>query len=216
MLLSSQSAVLEKVLDKIKSIEPFAKVQNALFMNVNKWQLMSEKPTFAKGSIDWTVGESIDWTVGDRHLISNTMLLLEHFHRLALWCNTLQKWSYWPSVDMFHLFNLTIDDETERDEIHNQLALASSYLGYQAWLAWDKWFRWLLVQEYATKAYPHLPDPFAPLIRMYERGGTYYTQHGFVYVGRIGAKLVDRTREDYRNESFVSSLDDATLNALDK
>ena len=167
-------------------------------------------------SIDWTIGEFIDWTVGDQHLKSNSMLLMEHFHRLALWCDALQTWSYWPSVDMFRLFNLNIDDEIERDEIHTQLALDASHLGHQAWIDWDKWFRWLLVEEYATKAYPHLPDPFAPLIRMYERGGTYHTEHGFVYVGRLGYRLAQFPREKYLHESFVSSLDDATLNALDK
>jgi len=42
------------------------------------------------------------------------------------------------------------------------------------------------------------------------------TEHGFVYYGRVGMPLVHRSREDYINESFVSSLDDTTLNALDK
>lgn len=166
-------------------------------------------------SIDWTIGGSEDRKVSDQHLKSNSRLLLEHFHRLALWCDSLQAWSHWPSVDMLRLFNLNIDDERERDEIHNQLALDASYLGYQAWLDWDKWFHWLLVKEYATKAFPHLPDPFEPLIRMYERGGTYYTEHGFVYVGRIGYRLAQFSREDYIQMSFISSLDDVTLNELD-
>jgi len=181
MLLGSTSTALERVLEKIKSI-------------------------------DWTVAEY--WMESDQHLKSNSKLLLEHYHRLASWCDALQK-PYWPSVDVLHLFNLNIDDEREQDEIHHQLILSASYLGFHAWIDWVKWFHWLLVEEYATKAYLHLPDPFAPLIRMYERGGTYYTEHGFVYNGRMGYRLAQFPREDYIHMSFVSSLDDATLDALD-
>lgn len=160
--------------------------------------------------------KSIQWSCDDRHMYSNAKLLEEHFHRLALWCTALQRWPYWPSVDMLDLFKLTVDDEVEQQEIHSQLKHACPYLGYGDKRAWDRWFHWLLVQEYAAQEHPLLPDPFEPLIRMYERGGTYYLEHTFVYVGDSGLSFVRRSPEDYFKRSFVSSLDDATLDALDR
>ncbi|MGL4498193.1 MAG: hypothetical protein ACRCU2_03945 [Planktothrix sp.] len=59
-----------------------------------------------------------------------------------------------------------------------------------------------------------LPHPYEPLILLYERGGIFYSEHGFFCFA--GASLPRGTwREHYKSESVVCQLDAEALDNLD-
>jgi hypothetical protein len=58
-----------------------------------------------------------------------------------------------------------------------------------------------------------LEDPFEPLILMYERGGGFATENGFVDVDMAGIPL--RSWRDHLSSQPIVELDAATLDRLD-
>ncbi|MFE7528755.1 hypothetical protein ACFU7Y_24000 [Kitasatospora sp. NPDC057542] len=75
--------------------------------------------------------------------------------------------------------------------------------------------RWAALRGASGPVLPPLPDPFEPLIRLYERGGAGFSYaNGFLDFGML---MVERgnPRTHLSPEPFVE-LDDAALDALDE
>jgi hypothetical protein len=159
--------------------------------------------------------QSISWKFSDDHVYSNAKLLQEHFHRLALWCEALGDFSRWPSSDIMYMIMHRKSDDDAIEKIQYELDRHAPYLSYSDLRAWERWFHWQIIHDYALETHPSLPDAFEPLIRMYERGGAYYTEHGYAFVGKRGVQIFCNPPDYYVNNSFVSALDDVSLNRLD-
>ena len=58
-----------------------------------------------------------------------------------------------------------------------------------------------------------LEDPFEPLLLMFERGGAYITEAGFIDLG--GSSILRKTWRDHLSSAPVTTLEPANLDALD-
>ena len=61
---------------------------------------------------------------------------------------------------------------------------------------------------------PQLEDPFEPLLLMFERGGGFTTEAGFIDLG--GSSVLQKTWRGHLSTQPIVSLDQATLDALDE
>jgi hypothetical protein len=60
-----------------------------------------------------------------------------------------------------------------------------------------------------------LSDPYEPLIRLYERGGNFYTEHGYINVFTVGIPYKYRGCQAYDSRTLFVTLDDGALDRLD-
>ncbi len=78
------------------------------------------------------------------------------------------------------------------------------------------WYiRWASVKNHPALAPPALPDPYEPLIVLYERGGSFHTEHGFI--GIFSCSMMPQGTPAYwSTQEPLPSLAPAALDALDR
>jgi hypothetical protein len=141
-------------------------------------------------------------------------LLNEYMRRTALWANRLEVQGGWPFIDIAtHVCPTVQPEDVHLKEMTNTVARFDLYSRKIC-----QWYlKWCALQDEMpeTLAQFDLPEPFEPLIRLYERGTTgIYPESGLLYVAGVGVST--RSRENYaRTDAVLSELDDASLDNLD-
>ncbi|MER6303778.1 hypothetical protein ABT247_30060 [Kitasatospora sp. NPDC001539] len=145
---------------------------------------------------------------------SRAALMEEYFRRAALWLDVYGDTQYWPFLDLAAIVAPAIradpaviaDIEGFIDE-----ASGSSYAMDSGAAA----VQWAALTSAPGVELPPLPDPFEPLLRLYERGGSgFRLTNGFVDFGMI---MVPRgSWRMHLSPTPIIELDDEALDALDE
>jgi|GEM_PF-3323573 hypothetical protein len=134
-------------------------------------------------------------------------LVQEYLRRSALWAKALNATKDWPFVNIsLYLFPElgAVNSIIEQLEFH-----LHENIGVIFWTRLTcLWYvRWSAIKEYEKVTQFNLDDPFEPLIRYYELGGSL----------RIEQKFIDRLDLDVRNWQDYDSLESfVDLNEFNK
>jgi hypothetical protein len=140
---------------------------------------------------------------------SQVALFREYLRLMALWAEALKCETVWPFFDVAALlFPERFNTEFEPDLQFPPLR----QLGGAFRAALTATVHFAEVEDSAEVRARGLPDPYEPLVRLFERGGSVTTEHGMMYVGIVGFP-----RKPFRPGAAGSplALDDAALDALD-
>ncbi|MES0834648.1 hypothetical protein [Nocardiopsis tropica] len=154
---------------------------------------------------------AIRWNTRPLRRRSQARLVQEYLRRSALWRLELGCGG-WPFFDIAHL----VDPGVRASE--DVVAGATAALPDFATFYVRRTVEWALHFAALTDAgtpLPDLPDPFAPLLRVYERGdGVNYTPAGFIEVDGLS---VPRGKADrYSGIRPLEGLDEESLLAIDR
>jgi hypothetical protein len=160
---------------------------------------------------------AVDWAMcaaGGQE--SHVALMREYLRRAALWAKRLEATDHWPFFDVARLIAPEVRAEPRIVE-----RLEAALQPYSLWPTIKKtcvwylhWQRLELSRTEAVAGYK-LPEPFEPLIRFYERGGRFSTEHGFINVDLVGIPAKVRGWQAFDSTTPFVALDDQALDRLD-
>jgi hypothetical protein len=147
------------------------------------------------------------------HRGSRVALMREYLRRSAWWAQAVNATDEWPFFDIAARIDPAVRassyladrlDDFIESAVHAPVVASTC----RAALHWSA-----LVTTPGTQV-PNLPDPFEPLLAMYERGGSFTaTANGFIDVG--SASIMCRSWRDHLATEQLASLDDRSLDQLD-
>jgi hypothetical protein len=144
------------------------------------------------------------------HAHSRALLMREYLRRAALWAKAYDAEPSWPFFDIAEHVDaeVTIPPEVaeELEELLKELAPASLRTTCRGAV------RWAALREARSDLPADLPDPYEPLLTMYERGGGYYLEE---YLDLNGVMIPLRDVEANASTTPFLTLAPATLDALD-
>ena len=141
---------------------------------------------------------------------SHAALVREYLRSMALWADALRCEGDWPFFDVAAV--LAGERSTGRIDPDLQFAPLPELGGaFRAALAAAVHFA--EIADRPEVRMHGLPDPYEPLVRLFERGGTMTTEHGMIYAGTVGF-----SRKPFQPAigPALVALDDAALDALDR
>ncbi|MFD9873661.1 hypothetical protein [[Kitasatospora] papulosa] len=144
------------------------------------------------------------------HPHSRALLMREYLRRAALWAKAYDAEPAWPFFDIAEHIDASIttppDIADELEEILEELAPASLRTTCRGAV------RWAVLREARSDLPMDLPDPYEPLLAMYERGGGYYLEE---YLDLTGVMIPLRDLESNASAAPFLTLAPADLDALD-
>ncbi|MFJ8844240.1 hypothetical protein ACIRFF_15205 [Streptomyces cyaneofuscatus] len=157
------------------------------------------------GAIDWD-----DDGAAFRHAHSRALLMREYLRRAALWAKAYGAEESWPFFDIAERLdaaNTTPPDvAAELEQLLQSLAPASLRTTCRGAVRWPA----LLAAHCVLPA--ELPDPYEPLLLMYERGGGYHLGE---YLDLNGVMIPLGDMESNASAAPFVTLAPTTLDALD-
>ncbi|MFG2842795.1 hypothetical protein ACGF12_06415 [Kitasatospora sp. NPDC048296] len=159
---------------------------------------------------------AINWThrAGhDAHAGSRSRLMVEYLRRAALWAEVLGGPPRWPYFDIAGALapEVRVDPATaERLEKY----VEEHVDGVSAVFVCRAAVRWATLRNTPGVQLPVLPDPFEPLLLMYERGGEVLYDDSWAFNFGIRRVQIKLWREHLSAEP-ATAVDPATLDALD-
>lgn len=155
--------------------------------------------------------KAISWEYNYDRLNSHAYLLREYFRRSALWATSLGVSNKWPFFDISKYLdeNYEISEFQKLEEALEERYLDSYVIDTCQWSV-------KIVGMNDTKKYLdlHLPAPYEPLIRMYERGGSIRRENCFINIFYAGVPL--KSIEEHIQSKPLLDLSDEALDQLDK
>ncbi|GAA2392047.1 hypothetical protein Cme02nite_12700 [Catellatospora methionotrophica] len=148
----------------------------------------------------------VEWLDDDERAPSRARLMSEYLRRAALWAQRLDAARSWPFFDVAQLAapGTRADPELVREVYAQVAARGANHL--------DRRLCEYALHFAAAQPGSELPDPFAPLVELFERGGQFQQEAGLIYFGPMGVKL--GSFADHLNaEPFDTAP--AALDALD-
>ncbi|MEU7433434.1 hypothetical protein AB0B07_21780 [Streptomyces sioyaensis] len=156
-------------------------------------------------AIDWS-----DDSAAIDHAKSRALLMREHLRRSALWARTYRVERAWPFFDIAEHVDAELqtppDVSAEVEEVLAGLAPTSLKRTCRAAI------RWAVLRDAHDDLPADLPDPYEPLLLMYERGGGYFLEE---YLDLNGVMIRLGTVESNASAPAFLTLAAATLDALD-
>jgi hypothetical protein len=158
--------------------------------------------------------QAVDWA-GDtnlEHLRSRAALMKEYLRRAAWWAQELDASEEWPFIDIAaHVApGAHVPDDLARQLetlIHDRVGWPSVADTCRNAL------RWASALDAGAVMPGQLEDPFEPLLLLFERGGGWTEESGFIDLGL--ASLRRRTWRDHLTSEPATGLAPSTLDALD-
>ncbi|MFD7630679.1 hypothetical protein ACFV7Q_32440 [Streptomyces sp. NPDC059851] len=145
------------------------------------------------------------------HAPSRALLMREYLRRSALWARACGAEGAWPFFDVAEHLGAGAaqpppDVAAELEDLLHGLAPASLRTTCRAAV------RWAAVRDAEQGMPADLPDPYEPLLLMYERGGGYYLEE---YVDLNGTMIRLGSVEENAAAAPFLTLAPATLDAMD-
>jgi hypothetical protein len=159
-------------------------------------------------AIEWTNMEG-----ANKHEASRARLMREYLRRAAVWADELGGPNNWPFFDVAGRIAPSVEASSELAAKLEEY-LEENVGGISTEDVCRAALRWATLRDVAEEQIPDLPDPFEPLLLMYERGGEVIADETRSF--HFGSRMVrvKPWREHIASESIVS-LDPAELDALD-
>ncbi|MFD9688047.1 hypothetical protein ACFWXO_20070 [Kitasatospora sp. NPDC059088] len=147
------------------------------------------------------------------HVASRARLMVEYLRRASLWAEVLGGPPKWPIFDIAGALAPDVQVDAELAERLEEFLLANVG-GIETENACHAAVRWATLRDTPGVRLPDLPDPFEPLLLVYERGGEVIADESraFNFGGR--AVRIKPWREHLSTEP-ATALDPATLDGLD-
>ncbi|MFI6151162.1 hypothetical protein ACIBCA_00490 [Kitasatospora sp. NPDC051170] len=158
----------------------------------------------------------INWTNlegHNAHAASMSKLMIEYLRRAALWAEALGGPPKWPVFDIAGVLAPDVHVDAELAERLEEF-LASRVGGLTTENACRAAVRWATLRDTTGVQVPDLPDPFEPLILMYERGGEIVPDDSWAFNFGILRVQIRPWREHLSPEP-ATSLDTDALDAVD-
>ncbi len=156
--------------------------------------------------------KAINWKLNDSRTASHIALFREYLRRASLWAKTLGCTDEWPFFDVAAQLNPSLRADEAKVEVlkrHLKQFCLSRPIKRTC-----KWFvHWAIVKNKPEVTKFGLPDPYDPLIVMYERGGDFYMEHGFFHFC-VGCFPIGNWSQ-YNSLSPNIVLDEQVLDQLD-
>jgi hypothetical protein len=158
--------------------------------------------------------QAVDWKgdSGFDHRRSRVRLMAEYLRRAALWAQALDATDEWPFFDIAAHVDPSV--QVPADQAKDLEVLIDRGIGWPSVeTAARAALRWAALLDAAIPLPPGLEDPFEPLLLMFDRGGAWTTEAGFIDVD--GAALRQQTWLDHLSTEPVIVFDPAMLDAMD-
>lgn len=157
-------------------------------------------------AVDWSGDASFD------HARSRAKLFKEYLRRAALWADAFAMTGQWPFFDVAAV--LTPEVQVPGNLAAQLETVIATSIGWPSVATICRAsLRWATVRDAGMDIPNRLPDPYEPLLLLFERGGGFTTEHGFADLG--GASIPLKAWQDHLAIQPVVSLDAATLAELD-
>jgi hypothetical protein len=159
--------------------------------------------------------EAVDWKgdSGFEHRRSRVRLMAEYLRRAARWAQVLDAADEWPFFDIAAHVDPTV--HVPADQAKDLEALIYRGIGWPSVVTASRAaLRWAALLDVGTPLPPGLEDPYEPLLLIFDRGGGWTIEAGFIDVD--GAAIRQQTWIDHLSTEPVTALDLATLDALDE
>jgi hypothetical protein len=122
---------------------------------------------------------AIKWEPDDSRVNSHIALLREYLRRAALWAKALDCTDEWPFFDVAAHIGALDADETQVKKLKTHFMETPFYVAGIIEKTCEWFFHWERVKNLPKISEFTLPEPYEPLIVMYERGGIFSMEHGF-------------------------------------
>lgn len=138
------------------------------------------------------------WAFDESRVSQYAFLMNEYLKLSACWAKALGVPSKWPFFDIVQhaLPSLVLPYGYEEQvvEILNPTPVRPIVVNTCVW-----YVKWELSKDIAPGELDHysLRDPFASLLDMYDEGGTFVTEHGFINIGLAGIPAMIRGLDAY-------------------
>lgn len=158
-------------------------------------------------AVEWS-----DWDGALAHTRSRAALVREYLRRSACWAGAFDAVDRWPFFDIAEHIDPTVRADPDiATDLEDYLSgavrrptIRNSCRGAVHWPAFRRG---------TNLALPDLPDPYEPLLLVFERGGGFYVEE-FIDLDGIAVRLGSHT--DHLSRAPVVALDPAVLDALDQ
>jgi hypothetical protein len=157
-------------------------------------------------TVDWKSDDGVD------HPRARAKLMKEYLRRAAWWAQELDATGAWPFFDIPGLWAPEI--QVPSDLLEPLETLISTGIGWPAVVTTARaTLRWAAVMDAGKPLPDGLADPYEPLLLMFERGGGFTMEHGFIDLD--AASIVQRTWRDHLTAEQIVPLTRSALDALD-
>lgn len=155
---------------------------------------------------------AINWQADDTRIRSHVALFREYLRRSAIWAKALNCTELWPFFDI--ATRISPDSGVSQDKI-DRLAqhLAAFHLSKNVKQTCQWYLHFCEIETIPIVKQYDLPTPYEPLILMYERGATFYTEHGFFCVSI--ASIPRKDWSHYERLTPLLPLESSVLDRLD-
>jgi hypothetical protein len=143
---------------------------------------------------------------------SRARLMGEYLRRAAWWAQELDATDAWPFFDIPARW--APDIEVPGDLLDPMETLIWTRIGWPSVATTARAaLRWAVVMDAGKPLPDGLADPYEPLLLLFERGGGFTTEHGFIDLG--AASVLRQTWRDHLTTEQVVPLSQSALDALD-
>jgi hypothetical protein len=159
--------------------------------------------------------QAVDWAGGSgfKHRRSRVRLMAEYLRRAAIWAQALDTTSEWPFFDIAAHVDPSI--QVPADQAKELETLIYHDIGWPSVDGLTRAaLRWAALKDAGIPTPSGLEDPYEPILLMFDRGGAWTIEAGFIDVD--GAALRRKTWRDHLSTEPITALDPATLDAVDK
>ena len=165
-------------------------------------------------SVDRTIARirAITWEPNNFRAASHIALFKEYLRRASLWANALNCTDRWPLFDVAAEIDLSFRADEAKVEALNRHV--TSFRIPRTMKRTCEWFvHWAGVKHRLEVTKMALPDPYDPLMLLYERGGDFYFEQGLFHFSVGG--FPRGTWSDHYSLSPHILLDEHVLDQLD-
>ncbi|MCX4845080.1 hypothetical protein [Streptomyces sp. NBC_00893] len=158
-------------------------------------------------AVDWYG----DWDTAYSHSRSRALLMREYLRRAALWAQAYGAEEEWPFFDVTEFVDPAfrpapeVESELEDYVAHNVGTPSTARACRGA-------VRWAALRAEGKVALPELPDPYEPLLLMFERGGGYSIEE---FIDLYGVMIPYGNFDSNLNAEPFPTPAPSTLDALD-
>ncbi|MFH8382017.1 hypothetical protein ACH4E7_13865 [Kitasatospora sp. NPDC018058] len=157
-------------------------------------------------AVEWS-----DWDGALAHTRSRAALMREYLRRSALWADAFDAADLWPFFDIAQHIDPAVRADPD---------IATDLEAYLSGAVRRRTIRetcrgavhWPTFRRETKVALPGLPDPYDPLLLLYERGGGFYVEE---HIDLDGISVPLGQLSGHLSHTPITNLDLATLEALD-
>jgi hypothetical protein len=158
--------------------------------------------------------QAITWEPNYSRVGSHVLLLREYLRRAALWTKALDCTHEWPFFNVAAYVNPSLRaDPIKVGMLKKHFDHAPFYVSGVIERTCGWFVQWAVVKDRPEATSFGLPDPFEPLILMYERGGIFTTENSFFDF--VGFALPKGRWGDHYGLSPIIELNREVLDQID-